>query len=289
MGVRKLNALKLCSGRNISYILCTKLFCCLQIQMCSSVIERYQKMCYLNHELTRFYLIVIVTAQQLRFRDIWLFLMRYNFCVLKSEITHWKSISRILFTTDGGGEVLSLGVMQVYQACVVLRKCLRCVKTLNFNIFRSTSGSHQEPGQVYRTRGQFCHSRSGCGIAISSQKRYQQYTSYLLVEVNVLQKTLCHKKLKKQLIGDLNPRYIVVGIAHRDLKPENVLCVYEDQLCPIKLCDFDLGSGIKFNSQLNSPISTPALLTPVTLPLSLQNFIGSVEQCLLTFRASSPD
>jgi len=53
------------------------------------------------------------------------------------------------------------------------------------------------------------------------------------------------------------------GIAHRDLKPENVLCEFEDQLCPVKLCDFDLGSGIKFNSQLSSPISTPALLTPV--------------------------
>ena len=55
------------------------------------------------------------------------------------------------------------------------------------------------------------------------------------------------------------------GIAHRDLKPENVLCEYEDQLCPVKLCDFDLGSGIKFNSQLTSPISTPALLTPVSI------------------------
>merc|ERR1719225_2049616 len=53
------------------------------------------------------------------------------------------------------------------------------------------------------------------------------------------------------------------GIAHRDLKPENVLCVFEGQLCPVKLCDFDLGSGIKFNSQLGSPILTPALLTPV--------------------------
>jgi MAP kinase interacting serine/threonine kinase len=74
------------------------------------------------------------------------------------------------------------------------------------------------------------------------------------------------------------------GIAHRDLKPENVsfkidwksinalncylkslqvLCVYEDQLCPVKICDFDLGSGIKFTSDLTSPISTPALLTPV--------------------------
>ncbi len=31
----------------------------------------------------------------------------------------------------------------------------------------------------------------------------------------------------------------------------------------MKLCDFDLGSGIQFNSQLTSPVSTPALLTPV--------------------------
>ena len=61
-----------------------------------------------------------------------------------------------------------------------------------------------------------------------------------------------------------NVFFLFAGIAHRDLKPENVLCVYEDQLCPVKLCDFDLGSGIKFNSQLNSPISTPALLTPVS-------------------------
>jgi len=53
------------------------------------------------------------------------------------------------------------------------------------------------------------------------------------------------------------------GIAHRDLKPENILCVYPDQLCPVKICDFDLGSGIKFNNSLNSPVMTPQLLTPV--------------------------
>ncbi|KAK3857384.1 hypothetical protein Pcinc_036363 [Petrolisthes cinctipes] len=53
------------------------------------------------------------------------------------------------------------------------------------------------------------------------------------------------------------------GIAHRDLKPENILCVYPDQLCPVKICDFDLGSGIKFNSNLSSPLVTPQLLTPV--------------------------
>ncbi|KAB7498549.1 MAP kinase-interacting serine/threonine-protein kinase 1 [Armadillidium nasatum] len=53
------------------------------------------------------------------------------------------------------------------------------------------------------------------------------------------------------------------GIAHRDLKPENILCVYPDRLCPVKLCDFDLGSGIKFNPTLNSPLMTPQLMTPV--------------------------
>merc|ERR1719222_1324180 len=52
------------------------------------------------------------------------------------------------------------------------------------------------------------------------------------------------------------------GIAHRDLKPENVLCVYRDRLTPVKLCDFDLGSGIKFHSGGGSQ-STPLLMTPV--------------------------
>ncbi|XP_055586065.1 serine/threonine-protein kinase DDB_G0283821 [Uranotaenia lowii] len=53
------------------------------------------------------------------------------------------------------------------------------------------------------------------------------------------------------------------GIAHRDLKPENILCVYPDKLCPIKICDFDLGSGIKFTTNISSPMATPQLLTPV--------------------------
>jgi serine/threonine protein kinase len=53
------------------------------------------------------------------------------------------------------------------------------------------------------------------------------------------------------------------GIAHRDLKPENILCVNEDQLCPIKICDFDLGSGIKFTSDFTDEACTPQLLTPV--------------------------
>lgn len=34
------------------------------------------------------------------------------------------------------------------------------------------------------------------------------------------------------------------------------------QVSPVKICDFDLGSGIKLNGDC-SPISTPELLTPV--------------------------
>uniref|UniRef100_A0A4W5RD53 non-specific serine/threonine protein kinase n=1 Tax=Hucho hucho TaxID=62062 RepID=A0A4W5RD53_9TELE len=51
------------------------------------------------------------------------------------------------------------------------------------------------------------------------------------------------------------------GMAHRDLKPENILCEHMDKISPVKICDFDLGSGIKLNSD-RSPISTPELLTP---------------------------
>ena len=51
-------------------------------------------------------------------------------------------------------------------------------------------------------------------------------------------------------------------ITSKDLKPENVLCVYEDSLTPVKLCDFDLGSGIKFHSGGGSE-TTPLLFTPV--------------------------
>lgn len=56
------------------------------------------------------------------------------------------------------------------------------------------------------------------------------------------------------------------GIAHRDLKPENILCVDRVKLTPIKICDFDLGSGIKFTTDVSSPAATPQLLTPVSCP-----------------------
>uniref|UniRef100_A0A3P8YKH1 non-specific serine/threonine protein kinase n=1 Tax=Esox lucius TaxID=8010 RepID=A0A3P8YKH1_ESOLU len=51
------------------------------------------------------------------------------------------------------------------------------------------------------------------------------------------------------------------GIAHRDLKPENILCESTDQVSPVKICDFDLGSGVKLSSAC-TPITTPELTTP---------------------------
>lgn len=69
------------------------------------------------------------------------------------------------------------------------------------------------------------------------------------------------------------------GIAHRDLKPENILCVKRDRLCPVKICDLDLGSGIRFQSSVSSPLATPQLLTPVgsaefMAPEVVEAFIG---------------
>ncbi|KAM4053029.1 MAP kinase-interacting serine/threonine-protein kinase 2 [Anomaloglossus baeobatrachus] len=64
----------------------------------------------------------------------------------------------------------------------------------------------------------------------------------------------------KDIAGALNYLHNK-GIAHRDLKPENILCESLHQVSPVKICDFDLGSGIKLNSDC-SPISTPELLTP---------------------------
>lgn len=64
------------------------------------------------------------------------------------------------------------------------------------------------------------------------------------------------------------------GIAHRDLKPENVLCDNKT----FKICDFDLGSGIKFKNALR--ITTPELHTPVgsaefMAPEVVKLFMGS--------------
>lgn len=52
------------------------------------------------------------------------------------------------------------------------------------------------------------------------------------------------------------------GIAHRDLKPDNILCERTDEVVPIRICDFDLASGVPV-SQADDNCTTPELLTPV--------------------------
>jgi len=71
------------------------------------------------------------------------------------------------------------------------------------------------------------------------------------------------------------------GIAHRDLKPDNILCVDTRRYSPVKLCDFDLGSGIKFHSGGGSA-TTPYLQTPVgsaefMAPEVVEGFIEDTE------------
>lgn len=53
------------------------------------------------------------------------------------------------------------------------------------------------------------------------------------------------------------------GIAHRDLKPENILCVSAGKLTPVKICDFDLGSGVPLDTKHSHGVTTPELLSPV--------------------------
>lgn len=53
------------------------------------------------------------------------------------------------------------------------------------------------------------------------------------------------------------------GIAHRDLKPENILCQRVGEVVPLKICDFDLASGVPLGGNSSDGSKTPELLTPV--------------------------
>ncbi|BFY99810.1 hypothetical protein BsWGS_02850 [Bradybaena similaris] len=53
------------------------------------------------------------------------------------------------------------------------------------------------------------------------------------------------------------------GIAHRDLKPENILCQKVGEVVPLKICDFDLASGVPLSVNSSDGSKTPELLTPV--------------------------
>lgn len=60
-------------------------------------------------------------------------------------------------------------------------------------------------------------------------------------------------------------RFCCIGIAHRDLKPENILCESVDSIVPVRICDFDLGSAIVLQQEKSTPVTTPELMTPVSV------------------------
>jgi len=49
------------------------------------------------------------------------------------------------------------------------------------------------------------------------------------------------------------------------------------QLTPVKICDFDLGSGVIVDSRHATPVTTPELQTPVSRTLHLIQQLCEVE------------
>lgn len=64
------------------------------------------------------------------------------------------------------------------------------------------------------------------------------------------------------------------GIAHRDIKPENMLCFRQDQLSPIKVCDFDLASELQEsltgNRVLWHAVGSPQFMAPEVIDAWLE-------------------
>ena len=71
------------------------------------------------------------------------------------------------------------------------------------------------------------------------------------------------------------------GIAHRDLKPENILCSGPDQIHPVKICDFDLGSAGSSEDPFLPSCSTPLLKSPVG---SAEFMAPEIVRCILLRR-----
>ncbi|XP_076414974.1 MAP kinase-interacting serine/threonine-protein kinase 2 isoform X2 [Peromyscus maniculatus bairdii] len=152
------------------------------------------------------------------------------------------------------------------------RKKKRCRATDSF------SGRFED---VYQLRedvlGEGAHARvQTCVNLITNQeyavkiieKQLDHIRSRVFREVEMLYQCQGHRNVLEliEFFEEEDRFYLVFekmrgGIAHRDLKPENILCEHPNQVSPVKICDFDLGSGIKLNGDC-SPISTPELLTP---------------------------
>ncbi|NXC77954.1 MKNK2 kinase, partial [Anhinga anhinga] len=154
-------------------------------------------------------------------------------------------------------EVLGEGAHARVQSCVnLITNKEYAVKIIEKRLGHIRSRVFREVEMLYQCQGHSPHepplcSRPAAGSILTHIHRRRHF--------NELEASVVVRDIASALHFLHNK-----GIAHRDLKPENILCESPDQVSPVKICDFDLGSGIKLNGDC-SPISTPELLTPVSM------------------------
>lgn len=167
------------------------------------------------------------------------------------------------------GEVLGEGAYASVYGCRPL-DCADSKSSYAVKVIQRDALGHSR-ARSFREIGIFFKCRNHPNI-INFKEFFEETDAFYIVFEKVnggqllshIQKRVTFSELEaSQIVRDIASGLEFVhskGIAHRDLKPENILCYSVDQVCPVKICDFDLGSVVLDDE---SPVSTPELLTPV--------------------------
>lgn len=167
------------------------------------------------------------------------------------------------------GEILGEGAYASVQTCINIYTDIECA----VKIIDKIPGHAR--ARVFREVETFHHCQGHPNILQLIEFFEDKEKFYLVFEkinggplLARIQENICFSEhdaaqIIKEIASGLNFLHRK-GIAHRDLKPENILCVNPDKICPIKICDFDLGSGINFTTDVSESVATPQLLTPVS-------------------------
>lgn len=167
------------------------------------------------------------------------------------------------------GEILGEGAYASVQTCINIYTDAECA----VKIIDKIPGHAR--ARVFREVETFHHCQGHPNILQLIEFFEDKEKFYLVFEkinggplLARIQENICFSEhdaaqIMKEIASGLNFLH-KKGIAHRDLKPENILCVNTDTICPIKICDFDLGSGINFTTDVSESVATPQLLTPVS-------------------------
>ena len=164
------------------------------------------------------------------------------------------------------GEILGEG------ACGSVRKCRKISTGEEYAVKVAEKKSGLNRSRVFREVDIFSYCQGHPNIIQLIEYFEDDDKLFLIFEIvkggpllaHIQKRTHFTEKEASMIIRDITQALQFLhqkGIAHRDLKPENILCSSETSVCPVKICDFDLGSGLVVSD--SSPISTPELLTPV--------------------------